>query len=850
MGEFFPNHPLRSTCRSFGIYRRARSQTPPGRVTGMTPDIFDLSRYAYNPFAIPPLFVALTVLTVCAAVITREPLTRAGTAFGITVVSIFCWMFGTALTYLATDAAVAMFWVKLAVSGTVLSPVAAQLFAATVANQYERLKKRIGTIFGISVAFLVALLWSPLYIESLVWRPWGYYPLYGPIGAAYAVFFFTVHGATLALLWSFYQRASPGSNPRRQARLILAAIAIASFAAVDLLAALDVEVYPFGFLFILAFLAIVGHVVRSFHFIDITPALAGQTIVDTINEALVVVSEEGVVRLVNTAACELLGRSEADLIGSKFSEHFDVSGAEQMHESLLAGKPLRSIETTYDTRQGTSRTVKISASILSDRKNRAIAVIYVLRDITKRRHAEDKIRFLAYHDSLTRLPNRTQFDEKVEHTLSFAAGSEESIAILFIDLDRFKNINDTFGHHAGDRLLVVAANRLRKCMRTESSFDDERQADTLIARLGGDEFAVALTGMYRAQELRNIAQRIIDRLSEPFTLQGEKVYIGASIGISMAPRDGKNAETLLKNADRAMYQAKQAGRGNYHFYNSEMDELALERIQLETDLRHALDRAEFQLDYQPQINLQTGTIIGAEALLRWMHPRRGLIPPMDFIPLLEESGAICEIGRWTLREASLQTKRWEREGLGSFKIAVNISPRQFRHGDLVEDVVDALKEAELDPRWLELEVTESLLMHDADQTMVNLTELKAMGVSIAVDDFGTGYSSLRYLRRFPIDVIKIDRGFVQDIAASQQDAALTNTIIALAHNLHRSLIAEGVETQQQADLLREKGCNLMQGYLFGKPMPADGFTAMLRADDSTRRTGPFRRRGYGSMRRH
>ncbi len=815
----------------------------------MNPDIFELGRYAYNPFAIPPLFVALTVLIVGALIAMRERISRATIALGAAALCIFCWMLGTALTYLATDPDLALQWAKLAVAGTIVLPAAAQLFAAVIANKHDRLKKRIVAVFVISAGFLAALVLSPLYITGVASRPWGYYPVYGPVGAAYVVFFLCVHAATLALLWVFYKQALPGSSARRHAGLVLAAIGIASFASVDLLAALDVEVYPFGFLFILAFFAIVSHVVRRFHFVEITPALAGQTIVDTINEALVVVNEEGVIRLVNPAACELMGRMEDELLGSRFSDNFTAWGSEHIHEALLAGKPIRSIETAYQTRQGTMRTVSVSASALRDRKNRPIALIYVLRDITKRKHAEDRIRFLAYHDVLTKLPNRTQFDERVTQTLSLTAGSEDSIAVLFIDLDRFKNINDTFGHHAGDRLLVAAANRLRKCLRAHDPADDDRHADRLIARLGGDEFAVALTGVYRVQDLRGIAQRIIDRLSEPFTLQGEKAYIGASVGISMAPRDGTDAGILLKNADRAMYHAKQAGRGNYHFYNSDMDAVTAERIQLETDLRHALERAEFQLAYQPQVNLQAGTMIGAEALLRWKHPRRGVLPPTTFIPVLEESGAICEVGRWVLQEACHQAKRWEREGLGSFKIAVNISPRQFRHGDLVQDVVEALRKAELDPRWLELEVTENLLMRDADQTVSNLTELKTMGVSIAVDDFGTGYSSLRYLRRFPIDVIKMDRAFVQDIAAGLRDAAVTNTIIALAHNLNRGLVAEGVETRQQAELLHEKGCHLMQGYLFGKPMPAERFTAMLRAEGAADRPIDIRRLGSRSVRK-
>lgn len=797
-----------------------------------------LDNYAYNPFAMPHLFAASAVLVVGISALIRERESRALLAFTITALCIFCWMLGSALSYLAQDVGTAAYWVKVAIAGTIFVPAAVHFFAAAVVNKHEVIKWRLGFLFGISFALLTALLSTPLYVEAVTLRPWGYYPSYGPIGVVFMLYLLVVHTSTLGLLWGAHRKDRPGSASRRRTTLVLTAVFIGTFASVDFLPTKGIEIYPFGFIFVLAFLGIVSFVSRSSQLIDITPALASETIVNTIHEALVVVSLDGAIRLVNPAAEKLLGRSQAELLESRFSDSFAGMGSTEIHESLISGSTIRGIETAYKMPIGTVRTVSVSASVLRGRKQNPIAFIYVLQDITKRKHAEDRIRFLAYHDTLTKLPNRAQFDEKVQHALSAVAGSENSVSILYIDLDRFKGINDTLGHDAGDRVLMAAANRLRKCFRMDSAEFSLREPDTLIARLGGDEFAVALTGVCRIQDIRNIAQRVIDRLSEPFMLHEEKVYIGASIGISMSPRDGTNAGTLLKNADQAMYHAKEAGRGNFHFYNSAMNNVTADRVQIDRELHRALERSEFELTYQPQIDVRTNTIFGCEALLRWRNPKRGLIAPADFIPLVEDSGAICNIGRWVLQEACKQAKEWEQSNLGIQKVSVNISARQFRHSDLVEDVWDALQQADLDPRSLELELTESLIMRDADQTITHLTQLKNMGLSIAVDDFGTGYSSLSYLRRFPIDVIKIDRTFIHDISAGLEDAAVTSAIIALAHNLHRDVVAEGVETRKQVELLREKGCHKMQGHLFGRPCSAEQFTRLVKAKDTSfARTG-------------
>jgi len=389
---------------------------------------------------------------------------------------------------------------------------------------------------------------------------------------------------------------------------------------------------------------------------------------------------------------------------------------------------------------------------------------------------------------------------------------------MFLDLDRFKIINDTLGHPMGDRLLKGVAQRLRSCLR---------EGDT-VARLGGDEFMVVLPAIAHAEDAARVGQRILDALSVPFNFEGHELHIGVSIGIALYPNDGKSAEALLKNADIAMYRAKEQGRNNYQFYTPALNDMAFERLTLENSLRRALERREFVVHYQPQVSLNTGQIVGMEALVRWRHPELGLVAPMKFIPVAEETGLIVPIGEWVLQMACAQNKAWQEAGFPPLRVTVNLSARFFRRKDLMETVARILKETGLDPDYLELELTEGTTMENAEATIRTLHELKEMGVHLSIDDFGTGYSSLSYLKRFPLATLKIDRLFVQDITTSSDGAVITLAIIAMAHSLGLKVIAEGVETEEQLAFLRAHRCDEMQGYLFSRPIPAEAFTQLLR----------------------
>ena len=395
---------------------------------------------------------------------------------------------------------------------------------------------------------------------------------------------------------------------------------------------------------------------------------------------------------------------------------------------------------------------------------------------------------------------------------------------MFLDLDRFKPINDSLGHAAGDRMLKEMATRLLGCVAE----------DDTVARMGGDEFTLLLQPRVNREMALNraihVAEQILASLVKPFVLEGREFFVTASIGIALSPQDGNELSQLMKNADTAMYHAKERGKNNFQFYQADMNASALERLELESDLRHALEQNEFVLYYQPQFSGDGKRLTGAEALLRWRHPRRGLVPPGDFIPVLEELGLVVDVGDWVISEACRQLKTWHQNKVRVPKVSVNISARQFSDGQLGERIATILKDTGLPPACLELELTESILMREVNEAMQILASLKNLGLSIAVDDFGTGYSSLNYLKQFPIDVLKIDRTFVDGLPSGEQDAQIARAIIAMAHSLNLAVIAEGVETHEQLDFLREHGCDEVQGYLFGRPMPANRFEAQFSND--------------------
>jgi diguanylate cyclase (GGDEF)-like protein len=446
---------------------------------------------------------------------------------------------------------------------------------------------------------------------------------------------------------------------------------------------------------------------------------------------------------------------------------------------------------------------------------RELREVEVRRD---RKRVEDVVEHQAHYDLLTNLPNRSTFHDRLTVALAQATRNRKMLAVLFVDLDRFKTIVDTLGHAIGDQLLRGVAERLSASLE---------EGDTL-ARLGGDEFVILLPQINRADRAVRAAQRILDAIKPPFHFNQNELHITMSIGITLYPYDGEDADTLLKNADTALYRAKEQGRNNYQLYTPAMNARAFERLALENSLRKAVERKEFFVYFQPQVDVATRAVVGVEALLRWQHPDLGIVYPSEFISIAEETGLITQLGEWVLRTSCAQNRTWQKSGLPPMRVAVNLSARQFQQQDLVESVARILKETGLEARWLEIEITEGIAMQNPDYSNVLLQGLKNMGVHVAVDDFGTGYSSLSYLKKFPIDTLKIDQSFVRDITTDPNDAAIANAVIVLAHSLKLTVIAEGVEHPEQEAFLREHHCDIIQGFLFSSPLPAAALESLIR----------------------
>ncbi|MGL4377078.1 MAG: EAL domain-containing protein [Microcoleaceae cyanobacterium] len=483
--------------------------------------------------------------------------------------------------------------------------------------------------------------------------------------------------------------------------------------------------------------------------------------------------------------------------------------------SNLRENRLSKCEVKIITKQGESRWIELTTDII--KFERKISVLATAFDISDRKKSEEIIRYQAAYDQLTDLPNRTLFNERLSLSLKQAEKTEKSLAVMFLDLDRFKNINDTLGHAAGDRLLEKFAERIIHSVRS---------TDT-VARWGGDEFTVLLPNITHMDDAIKTAQRILDNLKPTFNINEHQLHISSSIGIALYPSDGFDADTLLKNADTALYRAKENGRNNYQLYTSKLTTKVGKYLTLENRLYQALERGEFEIYYQPKVNIKNWEIQGMEALLRWNHPELGLVPPNTFIPIAEENGLILPIGEWTLRSACQQNKIWHNMGWSNLRIAVNLSARQFQQENLVKKIVHSLDETGLEPQFLELEITEATCMQDVELTKQVLTELKKLGISIAMDDFGTGYSSLSYLKNFPLNILKIDKSFVQNLTMAPYEQAIAQAIMALGQGLNLSIVAEGVETKEQLDFLQSLDCQEIQGNYFSPPLPSQKVTRLM-----------------------
>ncbi|BCA78487.1 bifunctional diguanylate cyclase/phosphodiesterase [Desulfuromonas sp. AOP6] len=541
-------------------------------------------------------------------------------------------------------------------------------------------------------------------------------------------------------------------------------------------------------------------------------------LLENANDLIQSTSSSGKILYVNRAWREALGytlEESQNLHMSQFIHADSTDHCLMTFQELLAGKKVGRLEAEFVTKKGEKILIEGSVNCRFE-NGRPVATRGIFRDITERKKAEARIERLAYYDTLTNLPNRDLFHDRLEQELARARRHKHMVGVAFLDLDHFKSINDSLGHAQGDLLLKEVAKRLAVAIR---------ESDT-VSRFGGDEFAFLLPDLKIESDAAMVADKVLEQFAHPFQLSRMAVTITPSLGLATFPRSGRDADTLLKNADAAMYQAKSRGRNTYQFFSDEMNAKALQRLLLTNDLRLALERDELFLEYQPQMDMAQNRLLGFEALLRWNHPENGLISPGSFIPLAEETNLILPIGRWVLKTACEQSLIWEKI-LGPVTIAVNLSPKQFKEPNLVQMVKQTLAETGLNPSHLELELTESMLMDNAGDTVETLRKLRSLGIRLSIDDFGTGYSSLNYLKHFPIDRLKIDQSFISGVPEDHDDAAITASVIALARSLNLQVLAEGVETPAQLDYLLQKGCTDMQGFLCSRPLSAEAVHAFV-----------------------
>jgi len=554
-----------------------------------------------------------------------------------------------------------------------------------------------------------------------------------------------------------------------------------------------------------------------------------RNILENIQEAYFEVDLAGNFTFFNDSLCRLTGGSREELIGANYKRFSDKEMSQKafkaFHDVFTSGKAINGFDWQIIRKDGSKRYIEASVSLHKHSSGKPAGFRGVIRDITERKRIEQELNYMATHDALTGLPNRLMFSQLLDHAIQHAQRNKRQLAVLFIDLDRFKTINDSLGHEAGDTLLKEMAQRFKQSLRTVD----------IVGRLGGDEFTILMEDFNELKQVETLAHKILSTVIKPFAIMGEECRITASIGISIYPRDGKDEQTLMKNADVAMYYAKEEGKNNFQFYSEHIRAMSNERLTIETNLRRALERNEFYLAYQAKLDLKTRSITGVEALLRWNNPYLGLITPTQFIPVAEETGMIVPIGKWVMKTACAQNVSWQKQGLPRVRMAVNLSLRQLLDDHLLLDIRNTLDETGMEPNLLELEITESMVMHNPPRLISLLSKIKEMGIRLAIDDFGTGYSSLAQLKNFPVDTLKVDRSFIRNIPRDTENKAITEAIINMGKTLSLVVVAEGVETQEEENFLREQVCDEMQGFYFSKPIEADRFAELLRRQNSSPR---------------
>ena len=751
-------------------------------------------------------------------ILAHERYSRAGWLHFFMCLSAAGWEACLCTGFLIDDLAMKEVWLRIATFCAVFLPAIVLHMDAALGGRLHARRHHIATVW-VACSVLAVTIPGNLLIHGIQKFSWGYFPRFGVLGWVFTLLLVQSISTGSTIYTRLKNKSLPGSTTARRGRLLLIGLIVGSCGAVDLLPLFGIDFYPVGGVALLAMALIDLYTTWRYRLVEITPAFAAQQLMNTISDGALVLDQDGIVRLVNAPACYILGYTADSLLHRPppLAVASSLFGWDKV-PFFPDGNVVRK-DCTYARSDGDKLALNVSVSLMREGAKTPVAAVVTLHDVTASHAAQDEVRRLAYYDSLTDLPNRLLLRDRAERALVMARRDQSLVALLFLDLDRFKTINDSFGHLAADRLLREIAARLLSSVRA---------ADT-VSRQGGDEFLILLNGLHNADEVAHVAEKILHNVSVPLQVDGHLISTSFSIGVSLYPCDGSDFSTLLRDADTALYHAKESGRNTYRFFTEEMNVANLERMELEEHLRRALEGGQLSLHYQPQVDLATGLIVCAEALLRWNHPRLGEVPPSRFIPVAEASGLIIPIGAWVISEVCRQLSVWRTEGRSAISIAVNLSAAQFRRNDLAHSVESALTSNGVPPSQLEIEITESVLLHQAADVQSNLHALKALGVRLAIDDFGVGYSSFTYLKRFEVDKLKVDRSFMRGAPNGIEDAAIVRAISQLGHSLELTVVAEGVETQSQVAFLLDCGCHKGQGYLFSRPVPAQAFAELLAA---------------------
>ena len=757
-----------------------------------------------------PLLLSVCVLGLLTSglfILVHEGYSRAGWLHFFSCASFAGWEACLCAGFLIDDVTRKEVWLRIGTFCAVFLPAIVLHMDAALGGKLHSRRFHVVAVWLACIGLAVAMPGN-FVIEGVHKFSWGYMPQFGILGWVYTFLLVQSISTGARIYGELKHSGHPESATARRGRLLLRGLIVGSFGAVDLLPLFGVDVYPLGGIPMLGMTLIDLYATWRVRLIEITPEFASQQLMNTISDGVLVLDQDGIVRLVNPAAYAILGCSTTGLLHRP--------PAADMAHSLFGWNEVPYFPRANVTRKdcvyvradGQKICLNVSIAMMREGTASPVAAVITLHDVTASRAAQDEIRRLAYYDPLTGLANRVLFRDRAEQAFARAQRDKTLVALLFLDLDRFKTINDSVGHPAADTLLCEIASRLLAGVR----------ATDIVSRQGGDEFLILLTGLHHPDEVTHIAQKILQTVSSPFQVGRCSITPSFSIGIGLYPTHAGSFSALLSCADTALYHAKESGRNTHRFFTEEMDVSNLERLELEGHLRHAIELGQLYLHYQPQVDLYTGQVCGAEALLRWNHPELGEISPARFIPVAEDCGLIIQIGAWVIHEVCRQMRTWRNEGVPGMRIAVNLSTVQFRRDDIALVVQTALQSNGVEPSMLEMEITESVLLYESPDVERNLRALKQLGVRLAIDDFGAGYSSFAYLKKFQVDKLKIDRSFIQDIPGDTENAAIVRAIVQLGHSLNLTIVAEGVETHAQASFLRECGCEVAQGFLFGRPM--------------------------------